>query len=234
MILKKIIYSTLLVLLAGFTYAKPPLKDSLSENFHIEQAEILYKNGDYKLACEQFMQANNIFNNAKQKQIHITLIFFFLLDIIGLFVFLYLEKQKAYKKLVSKNMQWAKKREFDEPYDQTEKKIIENMLNLFENEKIYRKKELTIIELAKKLNINKALVSKLTNTYFHKTLPALINEYRIKEAINLLTDNKTSNYKMEVISDMCGFNTRQVFHAAFKKETGLTPNDFRKMHLIKI
>jgi len=45
----------------------------------------------------------------------------------------------------------------------------------------------------------------------------------------LLTNNKTSNYKMEVISDMCGFNNRQVFHAAFKKETGLTPNDFRKM-----
>ncbi|MDR0789163.1 MAG: helix-turn-helix domain-containing protein [Bacteroidales bacterium] len=212
--------------------AKPPTADSLSSDFYKKKGEIFYQQGQYEEACEQFMKAVALSNDAKQRQIYITLVIFFLLDAVGLFLFLYLEKQRAFKKLVDKNMQWAKQNEI-EPSNEAEKQAIAQMIALFETDKVYRRKELTANDLATMLNINKNLITKLTNTYFHKTLPALLNEYRIKEAVNLLTDQKTSNYKMEAISDICGFNTRQVFHAAFKKETGLTPNDFRKMALNK-
>jgi AraC-like DNA-binding protein len=212
--------------------AKPHLPDSLGSDFYRQKGENMYRQQQYKEACEQFMTANEISNNVKIKQIHYTLFFLLLIDVMGLFIFLYLEKRRAYKKLVAKNMQWAQQSDL-QSFDEAEKRAIDNLTVLFEEEKIYRNKDLTINDLAIKLNVNKNLISKLTNTYFHKTLPSLLNEYRIKEAVNLLTGLKTRNYKMEAISDMCGFNTRQVFHAVFKKETGLTPNDFRKMALNK-
>lgn len=212
--------------------AKPPLVDSLSSNFYLQKAETFYQNQQYEEACQQFIKANEVSNSLKLKQINYTLLIFALVDIIGLFMFLYLEKQRSYKKLVSKNIQWAKQIDF-KALDETERQNITKFVKLFDEERIYTNKDLTINDLAIKLCVSKATVSKLSNSYFSKTVPALINEYRIKEAVNLLTDATTSNYKIEAISDMCGFNTRQVFHAVFKKETGLTPVQFQKMALNK-
>ncbi|MDR1847541.1 MAG: helix-turn-helix transcriptional regulator [Bacteroidales bacterium] len=208
--------------------AKPPLIDSASSIYYDQNAETLYKQGFYQEACEQFRKANAVSHEEKQDRIFITLIIFVLIDAVGLFLFLYLEKQRAFKKLVTKNMQWAKQNECKH-CNETELQIINKLIALLEKDKIYRKKELSVNDLAKMLCVNRNVLSKVTNTYFNKTLPALFNEYRIKEAVNLITDSKTGNYKIEVISDMCGFNNRQIFHSAFKKETGLTPNDFRKM-----
>jgi AraC-like DNA-binding protein len=219
--------------------AKPPTTDSLSSEYFKKTGEAYYQNGDYRQACENFIKANSMNNNIKEKKTIQAIFVFCLIDVLGLFLFLYLEKQRAYKKLVSKNMQWANQdnRFFDckhqfkdcEDFDEKENQTIKNIIMLLESEKVYMRKELTISDLAKMLNTNRNIISKVTNTYFKKTLPALLNEYRIKEAVKLLIDDKTKNYKMEAISEMCGFNTRQVFHAAFKKETGITPNDFKKM-----
>lgn len=207
-----------------------------------KQAYNYYNKGDYKQACDIFIKTTKQRTNIEHSKIEQTLIFFFLVDCLGLFIFMYLEKQRAYKKLVNRNIECANRPiiiannlNFDSklPDDDKDKKLLQDIQQLFEEEKIYLNKDLSTTMLAKRLNINKNNLSKIVNKYLNKTFPELINAYRINEAIKLLTDSKTNNYKMEVISDMCGYNNRQVFHSAFKKETGLTPNDFRKMSLSK-
>ena len=195
-----------------------------------------YYKGDYQTACEHFIKANKIKSNIKSSKLNLAIFLFFLIDAIGLFLFLYLEKQRAYKKLVRKNMEWAtrtnKMRTLDKDngeFDTKEQQILTKLINLFTNEKIYLNSELNINEIAKQLGTNRSVLSKIINTYFNKNCPALLNEYRINEAVKLLMDTKTRNYKMEAISEMCGYNNRQVFHSAFKRETGVTPNDFRTM-----
>lgn len=196
-----------------------------------------YYKGDYQKACEHFIKANKIKANIKSSKLNLAIFLFFLVDAIGLFIFLYLEKQRAYKKLVRKNMEWAKRTNTmrscpdkdNEEFDTREKQILTKLINLFTNDKVYLNSELNINEIAKQLGTNRSVLSKIINTYFNKNFPALLNEYRINEAVKLLMDNKTKNYKMEVISEMCGYNNRQVFHSAFKRETGVTPNDFRTM-----
>lgn len=196
-----------------------------------------YKNGDYKTACEYFIKYNKTKSNVDFSKLDLGIFLFFLLDAIGLFLFLYLEKRRAYKKLVQKNMEWVNRKEPLENFtkkdssalDEKEKDLLTRLINLFDSEKIYLDSEININETAKRLGTNRTILSKVINSYFNKNFPALLNEYRVNEAVRLLMDTKTCNYKMEAIGIMCGYNNRQVFHSSFKKEIGVTPNDFRIM-----
>jgi AraC-like DNA-binding protein len=56
----------------------------------------------------------------------------------------------------------------------------------------------------------------------------LVNEYRIKDALRLLSDKKHADKNVEEISAMVGFANRQSFYAAFYRIVGETPNGYRK------
>ena len=58
-----------------------------------------------------------------------------------------------------------------------------------------------------------------------------LNEYRVKDALHLLTDKRYADKNVEEISAMVGFANRQSFYAAFYKNIGETPNGYRKRHL---
>ncbi len=45
----------------------------------------------------------------------------------------------------------------------------------------------------------------------------LLNEYRVKDALHLLTDKRYADKNVEEISAMVGFANRQSFYAAFYK-----------------
>lgn len=228
----------LLILVSGINHSiQAQGKGQRKTDDNEKKAMEYYQKGDYQTACEHFIRANRIKSNIKSSKLDLAIFLFFLVDAIGLFLFLYLEKQRAYKKLVRKNMEWATKatkmRECPDKdngeFDIKEQQILTKLINLFTNDKIYLNSELNINEIAKQLGTNRSVLSKIINTYFNKNFPALLNEYRINEAVKLLMDTKTRNYKMEAIGEMCGYNNRQVFHSAFKRETGVTPNDFRTM-----
>ena len=127
------------------------------------------------------------------------------------FLVLYIQSRRAYKKLLKMNLQ-----EKEETFTFSEKKV-------------FLDPSITIKELARKMGTNRATLSHIVNQYFHKTFPALLNQYRVNEALRLLTDSETRDWKLEVIGEMCGYRNRQVFHSAFKRETGITPNHFRKI-----
>ena len=50
-------------------------------------------------------------------------------------------------------------------------------------------------------------------------------QLRIKEAKELLS---TTNYSISQISESSGFSSQSYFSQVFKKETGMTPNEYRK------
>lgn len=208
-------------------------KRDLSES----KATELYKQGRYKEACDYYAQACKINRNIKTSKITMALCFFFLIDAIGVFLFLYLEKQKAYHNLVKQNMQWANSmttidtlsKQTENTLDERGEAVLQKLIKSFSQEKVYLQSDITINELAKTLGTTRVVLSKIINTYFQKNFSSLLNEYRVKEAIKLLTDSKTKNYKLEAIAQMCGYNNRQVFHSAFKKETSLTPLDFKEL-----
>ncbi len=151
---------------------------------------------------------------------------------------LYVQKQRDYRKLLAKILKDNNKRlEVFEKLDYsknisadvTDEKVLQNMRKLFEEDKIYLDSDLNMKKLTRKIGTNRTTLSHAINTNFGKTFPALLREYRVQEAINLMGNSKYNNYTIEVISNMSGFKNRQVFYRVFKRITGVTPNYYRQI-----
>ena len=100
-------------------------------------------------------------------------------------------------------------------------------------QKKYKDVNYSAKQLAKDLKTNTRYLSAVVNSRFGQNYSSLLNEYRIKEAVHLMTDRRYLDKTMEEISAMVGFANRQSFYAAFYKNMGDTPNGYRKKHLPK-
>ncbi|WP_343485450.1 helix-turn-helix domain-containing protein [Allomuricauda sp. d1] len=97
----------------------------------------------------------------------------------------------------------------------------------FQEDKIYRQNDLGLVELSNYIDFDRYKVSEVINKYFSKNFYALLNHYRIQEAKELLISRPFSSVKAVMYE--VGFNSKNSFYNAFKKDTGLSPNDFRSM-----
>ena len=97
-----------------------------------------------------------------------------------------------------------------------------------QNEKLYRETELTIQNLADRIEFPSYRVSQAINEGIKKNFYDLVNSYRVEEAKRLLLDSKNKNYTILSIGFEAGFNSKTTFNTVFKKFTGLTPTDFRE------
>ena len=96
-------------------------------------------------------------------------------------------------------------------------------------DKLYRNNELGLGELSEYIQQDRYKVSEVINTYYCKNFYALLNSCRIKEAKFLLMTNRMLSVK--AIMYEVGFNSKNSFYLAFKKDTGLSPNEFRNTSL---
>ena len=123
------------------------------------------------------------------------------------------EKSAAYRSLIRPALA-------DELYDKITHIVIV--------QKKYKDPNYTAKDLAKDLKTNSRYLSAVVNSRFGMNYSCLLNEYRIKDAINLLVDKRYADKNIEEISAMVGFANRQSFYSAFYKSTGETPNGYRK------
>ena len=101
--------------------------------------------------------------------------------------------------------------------------------NILIQDKIYKDPLLTIHKLALRVETNPHYLSQLINSEYKKTYSDLINSYRIDEAKKLLTD-KGHIYSIEKIAEESGFASPSSFFRVFKKNTGLTPTEYKKQN----
>lgn len=98
---------------------------------------------------------------------------------------------------------------------------------LFEVEKVYLDSSLSLRSLTKKMQSNEKYVSSYINTTYGMSFNSYVNKCRIEEAKALLLEKKNANFTIETIAQMAGFHSKSTFNLAFKKETGLTPSQFK-------
>lgn len=105
--------------------------------------------------------------------------------------------------------------------------ILKKLDCLIENNKEYLDPDISIDKLAEMLNVSRHHLSEVLNTYKKKNYYDYINYYRVREAKKLLTgtDKNIIDIAMET-----GYKTKQTFNSVFKKNTKLTPSEFRKRH----
>ena len=144
------------------------------------------------------------------------------------------DKSKEIRKIQSQiHAQKDQKSLMDVPYRRMistsmTKSLSQEILQMLEVKKIYRNANYTAKDMANDLQTNTRYLSAVVNSHFKKSYSSLINEYRIKEAVKLLTDKRHRENTIEEIALLVGFSNRQSFYAAFEKYVGLPPRAFRK------
>lgn len=116
----------------------------------------------------------------------------------------------------------------------TQKEKLKEQLHMIMVEGIHRDSKLSINDLASRLDTKSKYVSQVINEKLGKNFYNFVNEYRIKDAKDLLTDPEYQKYSVEGVAHIVGFNTKSSFNAAFKKHSGQTPSEYRKENLPQI
>jgi AraC-like DNA-binding protein/uncharacterized membrane protein YkgB len=139
-----------------------------------------------------------------------------------------LEESKHYSALLQQNMT-IKKRSKNETDSEKLDLLYGNLIKWLEERKRFMQSDISLDIASKELNTNRDYLSKAINERFGR-FTDLVNKYRIEEAISLLSDSqkKTSQYKLSIIASQVGFNSSSAFIEAFRKQTHLTPAQFRK------
>ena len=108
--------------------------------------------------------------------------------------------------------------------------IYEKILLKFVVEKKYRDPEYTAARLAEEIGCNARYISAVVHLRYRDNFSQLINEFRIKEAMYMITDKHFADLKMEDIALATGFSNRQCFYSAFYRKNGMTPLDYRALN----
>jgi len=98
--------------------------------------------------------------------------------------------------------------------------------NAIEKDKLYQNPSLTLLDIARQLNTNQTVISKMVNQGFKMNFNDFINDYRVKAVISLLEQGEYKTQTLLGISIDCGFNSKTSFNRCFKKHTGVSPKVF--------
>jgi AraC-like DNA-binding protein len=101
------------------------------------------------------------------------------------------------------------------------------IIDYLDSEKPYIQSDFSMHDLCDRLNVSRRKISYVLNEIIQKNFYGVINEYRIKEAEELLVKDDLNQMKIEVLGEMVGFQSKSSFNACFKKVTGMTPSEFR-------
>ena len=111
--------------------------------------------------------------------------------------------------------------------------ISQKVIGVLQKDKLYKTEALTIKELGEKIGFQSYLVSQAINTILKKTFFELVNEYRIEDAKKLLENPELNKLSLVAIGFEAGFNSKSSFNTLFKKHTGFTPSEYKKLQQSK-
>lgn len=126
---------------------------------------------------------------------------------------------------VQANDKFATVEAVKEALSKEELAVIKRIADLFDLEKVYQEASLTRTELAQELKISESLLSRLVNHHYDKSVPQLINSYRVQDSIVLI---EQTDAPIKDIAAEAGFSSIATFNRVFKEITGKSPSEYRK------
>ena len=102
------------------------------------------------------------------------------------------------------------------------------LLAIMDAERPWRDSELTLADLAAKLNSTPHKLSEVLNSQLGQTFYDFVNGYRVREVQRRIKAGDARALKMLALAMDAGFASKSTFNQAFKKHTSQTPSDFRQ------
>jgi AraC-like DNA-binding protein len=111
-----------------------------------------------------------------------------------------------------------------------DQKLIDALLRLMSDERIYRHDNVTIGTLSTRLAIPEYRLRRLINRRLgYRNFNVFLNEHRIAEAKAALADPNQAEVPVITIAMDAGFQSLGPFNRAFKATTGVTPTEYRRL-----
>jgi AraC-like DNA-binding protein len=110
----------------------------------------------------------------------------------------------------------------------TESLLSRNLKDLMEREKLYLNEKLSGKETAETLGISRHQLSEVLNNEQETNFYNFINHYRVEACKQKMANPKFGHYTLLALALECGFNSKTTFNTVFKKDTGMTPRQFKK------
>lgn len=125
-----------------------------------------------------------------------------------------------------------KKHHLSSTREQDLRQLKEDFERIMAQHKPYLDEELTLHKLAQYIPTTDKKLSALLNQYMHTTFYDCINGYRVSAVKEKINACEFDNFTLLGIAYECGFNSKTSFNRIFKKETGLSPSEYRKSSLV--
>lgn len=107
--------------------------------------------------------------------------------------------------------------------------LARKILAILEADRAYRAPELTLSELARRLEAPEHQIRAAINSELgFRNFSAFVNSYRLRDVIEALRDKAQGETPIATIALDAGFGSIASFNRVFKAETGKTPNEFRR------
>lgn len=108
--------------------------------------------------------------------------------------------------------------------------LMERIKGVMDNVEVITNQEFSVKRLSELVGEKYWIVSQVINDRYGNNFNAMLAEYRINEACRRLSDSEHyGQLTIEAIAQSLGFKSRSNFAATFKRITGLTPSEFKKM-----
>ncbi len=107
-------------------------------------------------------------------------------------------------------------------------KLENSLLDYMQNGKPYIHSDLKLQDLADNLSCTTRELSQLFSGRMNTNFTDFVNKYRVEEFKMKIKESSSTKYTLASLSEKCGFNSRVTFYRAFKKVTGITPQDYAR------
>jgi AraC-like DNA-binding protein len=112
-----------------------------------------------------------------------------------------------------------------------DQRLVDALMRLMADERIYRHDNITIGTLATKLSIPEYRLRRLINQRLgYRNFNVFLNNHRIEEAKAAPADPSQAEVPVITIAMDAGFQSLGPFNRAFKATTGVTPTEYRRLN----
>lgn len=105
------------------------------------------------------------------------------------------------------------------------KALFEELYKLVKEQKLYKEFGFSLSQLAQLMNLNQSETSRIINENAKINFNDFINQFRVKEAKQLLQQHP--DWLIKEVMYESGFQSTSTFNSVFKKVTGKSPSSFR-------
>jgi len=111
--------------------------------------------------------------------------------------------------------------------DREATQLKDSLLAIMDDETPWKDSDLTLPELASRLDTTPHKLSEVLNSEIGQTFYDFVNGYRVREVQRRIKAGEARTLKMLALALDAGFASKSTFNQAFKKHTSQTPSDFR-------